>query len=211
MQLEQSFDVSYPLAVVWRALEDLRATASCIPGAEITSVEDNRKAGGTFRVQLGPIKAAFAGEAEVTRDDATHAGTIKGAGRDGKNASRVNASVEYQLSAVSATITRITLKVDYSMTGPLAQFSRGGIVKEIAASITKMFASNLESMLARTAASAAPGPAEVQACDAAQTVAVSAPKPAPAPRAEPQSLNVFALVMSAIWRRFLALFKPAQR
>lgn len=211
MQLEQAFDVSYPPAVVWRALEDLRATASCIPGAEITNVEDNRKASGTFRVQLGPIKAAFAGEAEVTRDDATHAGTIKGAGRDGKNASRVNASVEYQLSAVSATITRITLKVDYSMTGPLAQFSRGGIVKEIAAGITKMFAVNLENMLAQTATSAAPEPVHVQAGDAAQATAASVSKPAPAQRVEPQSLNVFALVISAIWRRFLALFKPPER
>lgn len=214
MQLEQAFDVSYPLAVVWSALEDLRATASCIPGAEITNVEDNRKANGTFRVQLGPIKAAFAGEAEVTRDDATHAGTIKGAGRDGKNSSRVNASVEYQLSAVSDEITRITLKVDYSMTGPLAQFSRGGIVKEIAASITKMFASNLENMLAETAASAAAVATPALANDAVQAAAPAAlaPKVAPAAqRAEPQSLNFFALVMSALWRRFLSLFKSAER
>lgn len=198
MQLEQAFDVTYPLPVVWRALEDLRGTASCIPGAEITNVENNQKASGVFRVQLGPIKAAFAGDAEVTRDEATHSGTIKGAGRDGKNASRVNASVEYQLLSVDDHTTRITLKVDYSMTGTLAQFSRGGIVKEIAASITKIFAGNLEKMLA---ANAAPAPASIPGEAAAAPQA-----PSPVLHTEPPSLNVFTLVLSAIGRWIAGLF-----
>lgn len=201
MQLDQAFDVNYSLPVVWRALEDLRATASCIPGAEITNVEDNQKASGIFRVQLGPIKAAFAGDAEVTRDDATHAGTIKGAGRDGKNASRVNASVEYQLSSVNDNTTRITLKVDYSMTGTLAQFSRGGLVKEIAASITKIFAGNLEKMLAANVAPApVPGSGE-------NTTAHAVP---PVLHNEPQSLNVFTLIFSAFGRWIAGFFKPRQ-
>ncbi|MBN9583727.1 MAG: SRPBCC family protein [Afipia sp.] len=201
MQLDQAFDVNYSLPVVWRALEDLRATASCIPGAEITNVEDNQKASGIFRVQLGPIKAAFAGDAEVTRDDATHAGTIKGAGRDGKNASRVNASVEYQLSSVNDNTTRITLKVDYSMTGTLAQFSRGGLVKEIAASITKIFAGNLEKMLAANVAPApVPGSGE-------NTTAHAVP---PILHNEPQSLNVFTLIFSAFGRWIAGFFKPRQ-
>lgn len=196
MQLEQSFDVAHPLHAVWRALEDLRATATCIPGAEITNVEDNRKAIGVFRVQLGPIKAAFAGEAEVTRDDATYSGTIKGAGRDGKNATRVNATVEYRLAPVNDVATRIELKVDYGITGPLAQFSRAGIVKEIAGSITKMFANNLGKMLDSSAAPAAAG--------GAADAAVAAPVPQ---TAEPQSLNFASLMLSLIWQRITGIFK----
>jgi len=173
LQLEQSFEVAHPLPAVWQGLEDLRATASCIPGAEITGVQDNRKAVGVFRVQLGPIKAAFAGEAEVTRNNADHSGVIKGAGRDGKNATRVNATVEYRLVRVNDTATRIELKVDYSIAGPLAQFSRGNIVKEIAGSITRMFAGNLEKMLGAGAA--------------ADSSAVVAEGSATAPQARPRS------------------------
>lgn len=201
MQLEQSFEVPYSLEVVWKALEDLRATATCIPGAEITNVEDNRKASGIFRVQLGPIKAAFAGEAEVTRDDATRSGIIKGAGRDGKNATRVNATVDYRLVAVDAAKTRIELKVDYGITGPLAQFSRGGIVKEIAGSITKMFAANLGKMLDSSAAPVA--------TDGGGDATVAA-KPAPQV-AEPQSLNFASLMLSLIWRRITGIFKSSQQ
>lgn len=203
MQLEQSFEVAHPIQAVWLGLEDLRATATCIPGAEITNVEDNRKASGLFRVQLGPIKAAFAGEAEVTRDDATHSGTIKGAGRDGKNATRVNATVEYRLTPVNDVATRIDLQVDYAITGTLAQFSRAGIVKEIAGSITKMFANNLGKMLD---SSAAPAVASSQVEAATATPASRAPA-----TAEPQSLNFASLVMSLIWQRITGIFKSGKQ
>lgn len=200
MQLEQSFEVAHPLPAVWQGLEDLRATASCIPGAEITGVQDNRKAVGVFRVQLGPIKAAFAGEAEVTRNNADHSGVIKGAGRDGKNATRVNATVEYRLVRVNDTATRIELKVDYSIAGPLAQFSRGNIVKEIAGSITRMFAGNLEKMLGAGAAA-----------DSSAVVAegsATAPQARPAP-VEAQPLNFVSLMMSLIWRRITGVFRSS--
>lgn len=204
MLLEQSFEVGRPIAVVWQAFQDLRATASCIPGAEITKVEDNRKAAGTFRLQLGPIKAAFAGEAEIVRDDATYSGTITGAGRDGKNASRVKSSVEYKLVALAESATRIDLKVDYSIAGPLAQFSRGGIVKDIATSITRMFAGNLEAMLAAAPVAAA------QEVPSSRDAAAASISPAPVqpsrPAAEPQSLNLVSLLWSLLRQRFARLF-----
>ena len=208
MLLEQSFEVARPIAVVWQAFQDLRATASCIPGAEITEVEDNRKAAGTFRIQLGPIKAAFAGEAEIVRDDATHSGTITGSGRDGKSASRVKSSVEYKLVALSESTTRIDLKVDYNIAGPLAQFSRGGIVKDIAASITRMFAGNLEAMLATAApatAAAEPASSSAGTVPSAAPSASAHPMP-PRPAAETQSLNLVSLLWSALRQRIARLF-----
>ena len=213
--LEQSFEVARPIAVVWQAFQDLRATASCIPGAEITEVEDDRRAAGTFRIQLGPIKAAFAGEAEIARDDVTHSGTITGSGRDGKSASRVKSSVEYKLVAVGESATRIDLKVDYNIAGPLAQFSRGGIVKDIAASITKMFAANLEAMLV---AMPAPAPAATEArstADCAAAVPSSAPSTpvqAMQPRlaSAPQSLNLVSLLWSLLRQRIAGLFRSSR-
>ena len=210
MQLEQSFEVARPIQPVWQMFEDLRATASCIPGAEITSVEDNRKAVGVFRIQLGPIKAAFAGEAEIVRDEPNYSGTISGAGRDGKNATRVKAGVEYKLVPVSESVTRVDLMVDYNITGPLAQFSRAGIVKDIAGSITKMFASNLDNMLASAAPSksAQSGSASGNTASAIVTESSQAPSRI---NAEPQSLNLVSLVLSSIWRRITGIFKLSNR
>lgn len=215
MQLDQSFDVARPIDVVWAGFGDLPATGSCIPGAEITQVEGNEKATGVFKIQLGPIKAAFAGDAEVTRDDATHSGTISGAGKDGKNATRVKAVVKYQLHAIDSASTRVDLSVDYNISGPLAQFSRAGIVKEIAGSITKIFATNLEAMLAASAPAAAPtataaasnAPDEERAASApAASAAPVQPAQQPRPAAEAPSLNLGSLVWMLMWQKIKGIF-----
>jgi len=214
LQLEQSFEVARPIQPVWQMFEDLRATASCIPGAEITSVEDNRKAVGVFRIQLGPIKAAFAGEAEIVRDEPNYSGTISGAGRDGKNATRVKAGVEYKLVPVSESVTRVDLMVDYNITGPLAQFSRAGIVKDIAGSITKMFASNLDNMLASAAPSKSAQSGSASGVFPGNTASAIVTGSSQAPsriNAEPQSLNLVSLVLSSIWRRIMGIFKFSNR
>jgi uncharacterized protein len=216
MQLDQSFDVARPIDVVWRGFGDLAATASCIPGAELSEVKDNNKASGVFKIQLGPIKAAFAGEAEVSRDDATHSGTITGAGRDGKNATRVKSTVKYQLEPLSDSATRVNLSVDYNISGPLAQFSRAGIVKEIAGSITKMFSSNLEAMLAASepstlssveSTSLAPAAEPVSSASLADTAAAAAHTTGAArPAASPQSLNLASVVLAVVWEKIKSIF-----
>lgn len=195
MQLEQSFEIADSIDKVWAAFGDLAATASCIPGAEISSIKENRAVEGLFRVQLGPIKAAFAGEAEVSRNDQDYSGTIVGAGRDGKNAARVKATAGYKLVPVGETATRVDLTVDYNISGPLAQIARAAIVKEVASGLVRTFAGNLERMLSAQAASAAPDRASSDTETAVPSVS------------QQQSINLIAVVCSAIWRRVLAIVR----
>jgi carbon monoxide dehydrogenase subunit G len=195
VQLKQSFEITAPIDTVWTAFGDLASTASCIPGAEIYSVKENRTAEGLFRVQLGPIKAAFAGEAEISRDDQSHSGTIVGAGRDGKNATRVKATVNYKLVPIADAVTRVDLNVDYSMSGPLAQIARASIMKDVASGLVKIFAGNLERMLSdRT----------VNAVSSSSGAASGTP---PETAAEQPSINLISIIFSAIWRRIVAAIR----
>jgi carbon-monoxide dehydrogenase small subunit len=195
LQLEQSFEIADSIDKVWVAFGDVAATASCIPGAEIGSVKENRIVEGLFRVQLGPIKAAFAGEAEVSRNDQDYSGTIVGAGRDGKNAARVKATAGYKLVPVGERATRVDLTVDYSISGPLAQIARAAIVKEVASGLVRTFAANLERMLSAQAGSATPDRAPSETAAAIEHVP------------QQQSINLIAVVCSAIWRRILAIVR----
>lgn len=196
MQLEQSFKIAAPVDAVWAAFGDLAATASCIPGAEIGAVKDNRVAEGRFLVQLGPIKASFEGGAEIERDDPNYSGTIVGMGRDRKNATRVKATVSYKLAPVVSTTTHVDLVVDYSITGPLAQIAKASIVKDVASALIRIFAGNLERMLS------------AKAMGAASDVS---PVPAAQPAAQPQSINLVSLILSAIWRRIAARARGQER
>jgi Uncharacterized conserved protein len=63
--MEVSLTKQYPLAVqadqAWAVLRDLKAVASCMPGAELTEQVDERSYKGTVKVKVGPASALLAG------------------------------------------------------------------------------------------------------------------------------------------------------
>ena len=149
IELQQSFTVAQPLAEVWQVLSDVQRVVPCMPGASLTEPVQGDRIPGRMLVKLGPITASFSGEGRFVRDDAHYTGTIFGAGRDRLTRSRVSAEVAYGLRAVPETgSTRVDINVRALLTGPLAQFSRGGIVEDLAARLTQMFARNLEAQMA---------------------------------------------------------------
>ena len=95
------------------------------------------------------MRAAFAGAAALERDEAAKRGLIRGAGQDSLSSSRARGDIGYQLKeAEKPGTTRILVSIDYSLQGPLAQFSRGGLVKEFVATMVAQFAANLDRHLA---------------------------------------------------------------
>src|SRR5207249_3182398 len=126
-RIEDEVTVNHSLAKVWAAFADMPSVAACLPGAEITEHSaDSVK--GRINVKFGPMRAAFAGAAALERDEAAKSGSIRGAGQDSLSASRARGDIAYRL-VESEGKTRILLSIDYSLQGPLAQFSRGGLVK----------------------------------------------------------------------------------
>jgi len=148
VELKQSFQVSFPRDHVWRFFADLEQVARCMPGARLTSVPQGGRAEGEVNVKLGPIVGAFAGSLEVDRDDARFRGLVRSAGRDSRSASNARALISYALASVGEAATRVDISVKFVLTGALAQFSRGGLVKDVADHLTRAFARNLETALA---------------------------------------------------------------
>ncbi|CAO3458090.1 hypothetical protein [Azospirillum argentinense] len=178
--MTQTLAVNFPRARVWPLLGDVEQVMSCMPGASLTKPREGDRIFGQMRVKLGPIAAAFAGEGTLTMDEATHTGVIHGQGTDPKNNSRAKADVTFAVLEEGAG-TRIDLTVDFTLTGVLAQFSRGAIVQEIANRLTAEFARNLEAKLAATAPAVATETVAEEVVEATSSVeAVSAPAPEPA-------------------------------
>jgi carbon-monoxide dehydrogenase small subunit len=145
-RIEDSFTVAHPVEKVWTAFADMPAVAACLPGAEISEASGN-SVKGRVSVKFGPMSAAFAGAATVERDEAAKRGTIRGGGHDNLSGSRVKADISYALQEAAAGSTRILVTIDYSLQGALAQFSRGGLVREFVGQMTADFARNLERRL----------------------------------------------------------------
>lgn len=145
-EIRQSVHMDASPAAVWPALKDMDLLARCLPGAEIVSF-DGKRLDGRMVVTFGPIKASFGGEAEVSFDDAVHAGLVTGSGKDRGSGSQAKGEIVFALHPrAGGTDLDVTLR--YRITGPLAQFSRGALVQNLVGHLAGVFAGNLAAALA---------------------------------------------------------------
>ena len=149
MEIEQSFSVPFASDVVWRCFHDTEGIVTCLPGAALTAPPQGEQLQLSMTVKLGPIVAAFAGEGEMTLDDALLQGSVSGSGSDRKSGSRVKGEAAFSLhdDDTGAISTRVDVRVNFSITGSLAQFSRAGIVRDLAERMTAAFSENLKKKL----------------------------------------------------------------
>ncbi|MFG1363557.1 xanthine dehydrogenase family Fe-S subunit [Xanthobacter versatilis] len=154
---EQGFEVPFPPADVFAFFGRIEDVAACLPGAVIDATPAADLVEGGMRVKLGPIGTTFRGTARIRRDEATSSGTIHGAGGDGR--SRTEGEIRYRvLPGTTPGSARVALSVGYTLKGPLAQFGRPGLVREVAGRLIADFASNLDARLSGAPAPAATGP-----------------------------------------------------
>jgi aerobic carbon-monoxide dehydrogenase small subunit len=185
--LHQSFTVDHPRDKVWAFFGRLDEVTSCVPGASVTGTPAADRVDTILRVKLGPIVAEFSGVAEVSRDASTYSGVIHGSARDARSSSSTRGEIRYALAEESSgTATRINVDVDYTLTGPLAQFGRSRLVQDIAKRMTAAFAKNLEARLNTHGG----------ASGAAQPTA-----------GRREELNAGSLVFGALWARVKAFFR----
>ena len=159
--IEDEFTVDHPLATVWEIFADMPAVAACLPGAEI-SEHTPTSLKGKISTKFGPMRAAFAGSAALEREEDAKRGAIRGNGTDSLSGSRARGDISYQLFDAGGGRTRVAVAIDYSLQGPLAQFSRGGLVKEFVKKMVADFAANLNARLGAPAGAAPAVAAEMK-------------------------------------------------
>src|SRR5262249_37010563 len=153
--LEQSFLVDYPIEEVWAFFGRLPDVIACLPGASLTGEPADQQVAGRMRTKVGPFAADFHGVAEIARDHSSYSGTIRGSGRDTHSSSTTRGSVRYRLRPTGEASTQVELTIGYTLTGPLAQFSRTDLVEDIARQLIKTFVARLEARLTGQAVPAA--------------------------------------------------------
>ncbi len=147
-RIRQEFTLPFPRDRVWAFMADVEAVAGCMPGARLEQVSPDGRLQGRIAVHLGPIRAAFSGEGDHRRDDGDYTGSIAGEGGDDRSGSRVRGVVRYALDDIDAgAATRVEVVLGFTLTGIVAQFTRSGLVLDLAGRLTEQFARNLEDRL----------------------------------------------------------------
>jgi carbon monoxide dehydrogenase subunit G len=220
MKLEQAFEVQAPIGQVWEALIDLERVAPCLPGATITERDEDGTYHGEFKVKLGPTTAAYRGTVKIDEADAaTHTATMRAKGTDKRGQGGANATIINTLTA-EGDVTRVQAVTDFTITGRLARFGRGGMIEDISNRLMRDFSACLQSRIATVPAPSGEAittgeePPEAAAGAAAQPPDTPAP-PAAAPRLEPAApppvaaakpISGFSLFFGALWDRIRRVF-----
>src|SRR3954471_8527277 len=170
MKLEQSFEVKAPIDTVWIALNDLERVAPCLRGAAIPGHDDDGTYHGEFKVKLGPTTAAYRGTIKITdSDESTHTATLSAKGSDKRGQGGATATIVNRV-ADEGGVTRVYAVTDFTITGRLARFGRGGMIQDISNKLLENFAACLATRLAEGDDGAATA-GEVAAGDAAPEAA----------------------------------------
>lgn len=210
MKLEQSFEVQAPVEQVWAALIDLERVAPCLPGAAITECDEDGTYHGTFEVRLGPTTASYRGTIRIEdADESARQATLKARGSDKRGKGGASATIVNTLVEAGGA-TRVEAVTDFTITGRLASFGRGGMMEDISNRLMRDFAACLQSRLASepdTAAGAAAVTGD-QAELAPEGPRGRGPGPPPVPAADPVAppagappLRGLTLFASVLWER----------
>src|SRR6188472_252394 len=185
MKLEHSFEVAAPVETVWKTLIDLERVAPCLPGASITGHDEDGTYHGTFQVKLGPTTASYRGTIKIENvDEAEHRATLRANGTDKRGQGGAHATIVNSVREGDG-VSHVDAVTDFTITGRLARFGRGGMIQDISNRLLRDFATCLQGRLGDGAPAAAPSGAEVAAGDAApEAVAAAAPEAQAAPSAE---------------------------
>jgi carbon-monoxide dehydrogenase small subunit len=182
MKITQSFTVARPITAVWGFLQDVPAVAACLPGAELIESRHDGVQRGKVAASLGPFKASFEGEATITSDPATRSGHVEGRGVDKRGGSHSRMSLDYRLIEQPGG-TRVNIDVDLTLSGPIGQFGRTGLINEAAKVLIGDFARNLEDRMSVVSAWTQENVAQ------------------PANR-----INVFTILSETMWRKIKIFF-----
>ena len=147
MILRNRFAVDAPLDAVWRHLLDVPKIASCVPGAQLTRVVDERIYEGKLGIKLGPIDLGYQGRLSLEEvDDAAHRVRLKAEGSESRGRGGASATTSAQVFREQGR-TVVAMETEVAVTGIVAQFGRSAIMQEVSSRMAERFAKCLEQAL----------------------------------------------------------------
>jgi carbon monoxide dehydrogenase subunit G len=200
--IRESFRVQSPAERVWRYLLDPAQIVDCLPGAELTSVQDERTYLGKVKVKVGPVTAAYSGKATIVEADvAQQRMRLVAEGKESVGSGAAKMSMMSELIALPDGATEVRVEATIDVVGKVAQFGRG-LMETVSRELFKQFVNCVREKLE------SPG-AKVDEADAVTTAPAS---PIPRLSSPAQPVQPLTLLLRALWAAIRGLFtrRPIQ-
>ena len=139
MKIEDSFTLNAPQGDVWVAITNPDVVTPCVPGCQNVQILGPNIYSAEVNVKVGPIKAQFQLNVEVTRKMPPLEVHSTTRGEEGSRASVLQAESVVRLKQIDANTTEVYYSSEVSIVGRLGKFGFG-IMKKKAKTIGNEFA-----------------------------------------------------------------------
>lgn len=120
MDMDGEERIAASVTRVWEALNDPEILKACIPGCQTLEMSTPTLLEATVVLKIGPIKAKFNGQVNLTNLNAPHSYTIVGEGKGGV-AGFAKGGADVTLTAEDENITVLRYKARADVGGKMAQ------------------------------------------------------------------------------------------
>ncbi|WP_274423799.1 SRPBCC family protein [Chelativorans sp. YIM 93263] len=148
MVIEGEERIEAPVETVWQALNDPDVLKDCIPGCQELEKKSDTEFAATVSLKIGPIKAKFNGQVELTNLNPPHSYTISGEGKGGvAGFAKGGADVSLKADGPDTTILSYEAKADVG--GKMAQLG-GRLIQSTSKKLAGEFFSNFNARVSGT-------------------------------------------------------------
>jgi uncharacterized protein len=145
--LNETFRVSAAPDRVWRFLKDPSQVVTCLPGAELTETIDTQTYGGRVKVKVGPITAAYAGRATLTKvDDSERRMQIIAEGKESGGSGQARMTMTGHVLPLADGGSEVSVDAQIDIAGRVMQFGRG-LIESVNKQLFKQFADSVQQKL----------------------------------------------------------------
>jgi uncharacterized protein len=145
--INKVFEVEHAIDEVWSNLTDPAKIVNCVPGAALTEQVDENNFKGRVQLKFGPVKAGYDGLITFTeRDAVSKKMSLKGMGVDEKGKGNAEMNMNGALIEKAPGTTEVTVSMEISITGMLAQFG-SRLITDVSNSVFDQFIHNFKALL----------------------------------------------------------------
>ena len=146
IEIKERFSVAAPIDAVWRFVMDPEQVVTCMPGASLDEVVDERAFLGSVKVKLGAVTTSYKGRVQFTEiDEQAHTVKMVAEGRE-TGGGTAKATVTSQLRPLPDGQTEVTADASVDLTGRIVQVGRG-MIQGVSHQLFQQFAASAKERL----------------------------------------------------------------
>lgn len=146
IEIRETFQVRAPVDEVWRFMMDAERVSTCMPGAALEEVVDERTFLGSIRVKVGAITTSYKGRVRFEEvDEAGHVVRMTAEGRE-SGGGTAKGRMTSRLRALTDGETEVAAEASVDLTGRIVQVGRG-MVQGVSKELFQQFAASVKERL----------------------------------------------------------------